>query len=134
MKPSLALSIRQPWAWLILYAGKDVENRTWGTAFRGRIYIHAGQHYDQGAPGRISHLLGDLALGRMMLDARLPSVRGAIVGEVDIVDCLPPNSHYKSPWTEAGAWHWLLANLVAYDKPIPCRGRLGLWTPPEVKA
>lgn len=33
-----ALSIRQPWAWLILHAGKDIENRVWQTRFRGELY------------------------------------------------------------------------------------------------
>lgn len=28
----VALSIRQPWAWAILHAGKDIENRDWHTA------------------------------------------------------------------------------------------------------
>ena len=37
-----ALSIRQPWAWAILHAGKDIENRSWRTAFRGEVLIHAG--------------------------------------------------------------------------------------------
>lgn len=36
-----ALSIRQPWAWLILHGGKDIENRSWNTNFRGRFLIHA---------------------------------------------------------------------------------------------
>ena len=44
-----ALSIRQPWAWLIVAGYKDVENRTWATDFRGRIYVHAGQRYDNQA-------------------------------------------------------------------------------------
>ncbi|WP_206002040.1 ASCH domain-containing protein [Paraburkholderia aromaticivorans] len=37
-----ALSIRQPWAWLIVKGHKDIENRTWSTRFRGRVLIHAG--------------------------------------------------------------------------------------------
>lgn len=36
-----ALSIRQPWAWLILWAGKDIENRSRRFHFRGRFLIHA---------------------------------------------------------------------------------------------
>ena len=32
-----ALSIRQPWAWAIINAGKDIENRQWPTKFRGSI-------------------------------------------------------------------------------------------------
>jgi hypothetical protein len=36
------LSIRQPWAWLIVNGHKDVENRSWHTDFRGRVYVQAG--------------------------------------------------------------------------------------------
>lgn len=36
-----ALSIKQPWASLIAHGIKDIENITWKTQFRGRIFIHA---------------------------------------------------------------------------------------------
>lgn len=36
-----AISIRQPWAWLIVNGFKDIENRSWNTKFRGPILIHA---------------------------------------------------------------------------------------------
>jgi len=39
-----ALSVRQPWAWLIVNAYKDIENRDWATKLRGRIWIHASTH------------------------------------------------------------------------------------------
>lgn len=39
----LALSIRQPWAWVILNCGKDIENRSWPTRVRGRVLIHASK-------------------------------------------------------------------------------------------
>lgn len=42
-KTFFALSIRQPWAWLILHAGKDIENRTWQTYQRGWFAIHASK-------------------------------------------------------------------------------------------
>jgi hypothetical protein len=48
--PPLALSVRQPWAWAIIYAGKDIENRDWRhgrlSRFlnqRGRVAIHASK-------------------------------------------------------------------------------------------
>lgn len=44
-----ALSIRQPWAWLVLHAGKDVENRTCSTCYRGRILVHAGLQLNRDA-------------------------------------------------------------------------------------
>lgn len=40
------LSIRQPWAWLIMTGLKDIENRTWNTDFRGRFAIHASKKFD----------------------------------------------------------------------------------------
>ena len=43
-----ALSIRQPWAWLIVNGYKDIENRTWSTDFRGRVYVHAGRKIKSG--------------------------------------------------------------------------------------
>jgi len=50
--PSIALSVRQPWAWAIIHAGKDIENRSWhavdrGTMRRGRIAIHAAKGLTQ---------------------------------------------------------------------------------------
>jgi len=38
-----AISIRQPWAWLIVNGYKDIENRSWPTKFRGRVLIHASK-------------------------------------------------------------------------------------------
>ncbi|MDD5394961.1 MAG: ASCH domain-containing protein [Thiothrix sp.] len=51
-----ALSIQQPWAWAILNAGKDIENRDWYTPVRGRILIHAGKKIDKGSIGFIEDL------------------------------------------------------------------------------
>lgn len=42
-----ALSIRQPWAWLIVNGYKSIENRTWNTRIRGTILIHAGKGFDK---------------------------------------------------------------------------------------
>ncbi|MQA14935.1 MAG: ASCH domain-containing protein [Pseudonocardiaceae bacterium] len=44
-----ALSIRQPWAWAILHAGKDVENRSWPIRHRERLVIHAAKTVDHQA-------------------------------------------------------------------------------------
>jgi len=41
-----ALSIWQPWAWLIANGYKDIENRTWWTKFRGPFLIHASKRMD----------------------------------------------------------------------------------------
>lgn len=44
-----ALSIQQPWAWLIVNGYKDIENRDWPTHRRGRIYVHTGKKIDKEA-------------------------------------------------------------------------------------
>jgi hypothetical protein len=43
------LSVKNPWAFLIIYYGKDIENRTRKTNYRGRIAIHASLKSDDGA-------------------------------------------------------------------------------------
>lgn len=140
-----ALSIKQPWASLIAHGIKDIENRTWKTHFRGKIYIHAS-----GVPsGRITQLLTELQLDVCFeetdfrfLDTTL--IKSAIIGEVDIVDCVinhPSIWAEKSDWQEVGwtekqIYNWVLANPVLYDKPIlNVKGKLSFWEfdPEELK-
>jgi transposase InsO family protein len=73
-----ALSIRQPWAHAILHLGKEVENRPMLRNYRGRILIQANKTItdDERAAAR-----------KLGLDSD-GLVRGAIVGDVEIVDCV----------------------------------------------
>ena len=106
------LTIRQPWASAIIYASKDVENRSWTTTYRGRLYIHAGMRLD---PDDV-------------LPAAVPVVHGAIIGYVELTDIVTDS---LSRWAEPGQYHWLLANPVPLPSPVPAKGRLGLWLPGE---
>ena len=112
-----ALSIRQPWAHLIVNGIKDVENRTWHTDFRGRILVHAGKVPDTHSPVFVD----DEGIPIEIPD----SYYGAIIGEVDIVDCV---WNHKSKWRAIGQWQFVLSNPVAYTQPIPCRGQLGFFS------
>lgn len=47
---------------------------------------------------------------------------GAIVGSVEIVDCV---RNAKSKWAIRGQWHWILRNPRVLTKPIPFKGKLG---------
>ena len=90
-----AISIRQPWAWLILHAGKDIENRSWSTNIRGRILIHTGRHIV-----RYEHedalILATRILGRDVDCPRMADMEaGGIIGSVEIVDCI---TRSDSPW------------------------------------
>jgi hypothetical protein len=61
------LTVRQPYASLIIYGGKDVENRSQPTRFRGRLYIHAGAALHDDAP-------------KLELEPDMPLIRRAIIG------------------------------------------------------
>ncbi|MGA2491891.1 MAG: ASCH domain-containing protein [Roseiarcus sp.] len=125
MTPPLALSIRQPWAWAILYAGKDVENRSWPTRYRGRVLIHAGLSFE----GPAHEALLDCAEWARDAGVRAPAslddlTRGGIVGEAEIVDCVESSA---SPWF-FGPYGFALRNA----RPLPfqpCRGKLGFFSP-----
>jgi hypothetical protein len=108
------LSIRQPWATLIVRGIKDIENRSWATRYRGPLLIHASQ-------GPSATSLDDIArrLGVEFPAFELP--RGGIVGVTEIVDCV--NSH-ASPWFE-GEFGFVLgaSQLITF---FPWRGALGL--------
>jgi hypothetical protein len=119
-----ALSINQPFAWLIAHGYKDIETRTWHTTFKGRIYIHASKRMDNVPMPYIRRIAPSAADA---LEAAWPPTRGCIVGEADIIACV---TSYKSPWF-VGPYGFVLANPTAYDKPIPYRGRLGFFEVPE---
>lgn len=121
-----ALSIRQPWAWMILHAGKDIENRTWQTWYRGEVLIHASQGMT-----RDDYAAAMLFIAGMPGTWRVPAPdlleRGGIVGSVTIADCVTESS---SPWF-TGDFGFVLVN----PKPLPfrpCKGALKFFVPPEV--
>ena len=101
-----AISIRPPWAWAILHAGKDIENRTWNTKIRGTIAIHASQSMSRPYYESAIEVIGKLAPG-----AKIPNyeamVRGAIVGLVELVGC---EERTKSKWHVRDHYGFLLAN------------------------
>ena len=119
-----ALSLTQPMAWAIFH-GKDVENRTWKTNFRGRIYIHASQKFDKEHYRWIVD--NDNRLVTFIPDELSPVfVNGAIIGEVSIVDCV---RGHGSRWAFNDQWNFVLENPTEYKIPIPCKGALGFFVP-----
>lgn len=126
-----ALSVRQPWARLIIHGHgaerKDYENRTWGTKHRGRLLIHASQTWDsvgaaylRGAPG--------FACSR-----RSQCVRGALLGVVELVDCHRPGSGPVTKWRDIDAWGWELENPRPLPNPVPYPGQLRLFEVPRAE-
>lgn len=120
-----AISIRQPWAWLILHAGKDIENRTWMTLFRGRVLIHASKGMTRHEYAGAFDTLDCIDLTAQIAIPTFDELqRGGIVGEADIVDCVQKSD---SPWF-FGPYGFVLRNakLLPFQS---CNGSLGFFTP-----
>lgn len=130
-KPLLALSGTQPWFWACLYAGKDIENRDWPTRVRGTVAFHASKGMTRAQYNEACEVIGNICDGITRPDVIVPAYdslpRGAIIGLIDIVDCV--QSH-PSPWF-FGEYGFVLRNPRALKEPIPCKGALGFWQVPE---
>ena len=104
------LSVRQPWAELIVSGVKDVENRSMVTHHRGPLLIHASLSKND------PEFFTDY-------DVHLDVPRGAIVGVVNVVDC---SSELRSEWHEDGSYGWYLEDAKRFEKPIPYKGAVGI--------
>jgi hypothetical protein len=142
-----ALSLTQPWATLIAIGAKRIETRSWSTSYRGPIAIHAAKGMPRDCrefayadpAGQVLNdagiLLGgdcrDLPRGALVALATLTGIartediiawsQGLLRHEIDFGDYSP------------GRFGWVLADVVALQAPIPCKGALGLWdVPPQI--
>ena len=126
-----ALSVRQPWAHAIFALGKDVENRSRRTSYRGEFLIHASLKLDKGWQYGMKHAAGADVVAD--IDAKsLP--RGVILGKVELVDVVRrdnQNAHLVSEWYWGFPnFAWILRNPVIFDTPVEYKGRLGFFEVP----
>lgn len=122
--PSRALSVRQPWAWAIVHAGKDVENRSKGffghqrhSAFNGAVAIHAAKGMTQDEYRDAAEFM---AARGVVCPPPADLVRGGIIGTVQ---CVAVVSKSHSPWF-MGPFGLVLEQQRPVE-PIPCPGQLG---------
>lgn len=119
-----AISVRQPWAWFIIYLGKDVENRTWRTLFRGPVWIHASKgmtraEYEEGI------ICARRVFGRPFPEPRFEDLqRGGIIGRAEITGCVTAST---SKWF-GGPYGFPIINPMACEF-LPCNGALGFFKP-----
>ncbi len=110
-----AISIQQPWAWAILHAGKDIENRSWSTTHRGDVAVHATRMQEGYAlPPGVAPPSDD----RLTLRA--------VIGIVEIVDVV---TRSPSRWF-TGPFGFVLRNPRVLSRPVPCPGNQRIWTVP----
>ena len=130
------LTIRQPWAWAIVYAGKFVENRGWSITYRGPLLIHAGLSRETLERDREWLCENAYVMAKDNCFAF-----GAIVGVCKLVDCCQPYyvadafPGHIDPGKLATYAHgpncWCLDDRRAFATPIPYRGRQGLFDVPD---
>jgi hypothetical protein len=113
------LTVRQPWAWAIFHAGKDVENRTWYTSHRGPLLIAASRKVDP----RGFEFLAELGIEVPDLSDQM----GVIAGLVQVADCVKGD---RSPWAFPEVQHWKLAEARAATRRVEVVGSLGLAAAP----
>lgn len=122
-----ALSIIQPWTWVIAHGFKTVENRSWksgnpGLRFRGDVLLHAGQKFDQDGYDWIRD-----EFPRIPLPQPHDFERGGIIGQARIVDVV---RQMDSPW-----FFGPIGLVMADAKPLPfqpCKGALGFFMPSTI--
>ena len=124
------LSIREPWATLIINGYKDYEFRTWKTNYRGKILIHASLSMEKENKKRFQEL-------------NLKYNPGFIIGEAEIVDCIPVTKEFENDLINRNelvygatrnrnGYAWSLKNIKIYKNPIKAKGHLGLWNFSEI--
>lgn len=118
-----ALTIKQPWVHAIFRAGKNIENRTWRTSYRGWLAIHAAGQPRRGAV----YPLGLVVPSLSTLDC------SAVCGIVRLVDIVEDSDSpwYYRPDDGSTNFGWVLADPIQFDRPIKCKGKLNLWQLPE---
>lgn len=115
-----ALSLKQPFAELILQGKKTIELRKWNTHYRGEFLLHASQTPDAKAMKHFGF-------------ATLPA--GCIVGKATLLDV----KHYHNEREHAkdqhlhlatrfwGMYGFVLKDVQRFKEPIPCKGSLNFW-------
>jgi hypothetical protein len=122
-----ALSIRQPWAHLIVHEGKTIENRSWSTRYRGPVLIHAAKGMTdeefRDAMKFVDTVFPTESIVKLARRARASNApRGGIIGRATLVDVV---SQSDSPWF-FGPFGFVLEDI----QPLPfrpCKGALGFF-------
>lgn len=154
-----ALSLRQPWAWLVAAGYKTIETRTWGTKYRGLLLIHASGKWRSENADMFCLITHSGILKRSEIEHlekvviernSLMRYTGGIIGSVHLkkeahtyftvpsepcfLEKLYARYHLCVPidhYDWDGKKGWWLENAQLFEEPIECKGALRLWTPPS---
>ena len=136
-----ALSLKQPWAWLVVEGYKPIEFRWWSSKLRGEIYIHASKKFDDfGYEWLLQHpeLAGATNIKQMAWCPKIDTDFGSIIGKVTIKDCMKVEQarlfYPDEMWLTVcqrtlGNNAFILENPIHYLRQnyIPYKGKLGFF-------
>lgn len=131
-----AITIWQPWATLVAIGAKKIETRGWATRYRGPLAIHAAKKKDLEnlLPGLRPSIETALVEAGYRKFADLPYGAVVAVGDLVVVTAIespPPQPEASFGDYSAGRWAWHLGNVRMLDRPVPMRGKQGLWNVDE---
>lgn len=118
-----ALSIRQPWAWLIVNGYKPLENRNWRSNYQGILLIHASLSFDSKGYQWVVDNAERLNVPLDKLPKAKDFPKGAMVGFAYMRDCC---QNSDSPWF-TGPYGFILDGAKPLTKPYPAKGTLGIF-------
>lgn len=121
------LSIKEPYASLILNGYKHIETRSYKTNYRGEIFIHASKKAVN------NKLLNDYVID---ISKNISMNNGYIILKANLIDCIymdnkfinniKNSNEYKLGLYEIGRYAWILDNIEAIE-PIKANGKLNIW-------
>lgn len=124
------ISIRQPWAALILTKQKDVENRSWRLpeAYMGvPVLVHASKR-PATSPEEINRELTKRGMKPLPLAVRQLTFTGCILGAVIFRGYLPNDGQPFSEWCDRdAAYWWMIQKARFFFRPLHVKGHLGFW-------
>ncbi|MFA6327738.1 MAG: ASCH domain-containing protein [Bacilli bacterium] len=117
------ITIKEPWATLIINGLKEYEFRTWKTNYRGEILIHTSKKVDQEALKKFE-------------DLNLNYQTSKIIGKVSIIDCKLIDDKFDKELSKSivhnssskiGKYAWVLKDPQPLINNKEVKGRLGIW-------
>jgi len=135
-----AITLIEPWCWAIAHAGKNIENRTWVTRYRGILVLHSGKAKLDPYGVQIIHDITGRPMGEIAKKAN--RLRGKVTAVCRLVNIEKPRRFAHSslikpldetnPWAMKGQNHWCLIDVIPMPQPFPAKGAQGLWENREV--
>lgn len=118
------LSLRQPYAQLIVSGRKTIELRSWNTKFRGQFIVHASKKIDKESCQRNRMNPSTLDTGVILGKATLYSV----IYYADARSLANDKAkHFAGSSVVAPKYGFLIKNATKFKRPIPINGKLGFF-------